>query len=145
MEGADPFFLINKGFFKYLYKMININKNSSNTIILTLTERFTASGGTYTAIRFKNDNTLEEIFLTLDDESLYGSRYNYFTIYETGSTFVNLCNPNDVRAINLKPGMYTYTAYQKLAKNCIQTGMTQVEVGKAIVEGDDINTPIVYQ
>jgi hypothetical protein len=122
--------------------MININKNSDNVVVLTLTEKTTLPTPYY-LFSFVNGNTREVTNFTATDLSSYTSRYNEFLIKETGSTFVNLT----ASTINVKPGMYSYTIYQQTSPtNLIISAATSiVEVGKVNVMGDDDDIPAVYR
>jgi len=122
--------------------MINITKNQSNVVVLTLTEKATLTNPNY-LFSFVNGNTRDIVNFIATDVSLYGSRYNEFNIVETGSTFTDLTGGT----INLKTGMYSYTIYeQNSPTNLIVSAATGVvEVGKVIVEGDDNSIPEVYK
>lgn len=122
--------------------MINITKNSSNVVVLTLTEKTTLPNPNY-LFSFVNGNTREVTNFIATDVSLFGTRYNEFNIIETGTTFVNLTGGT----INLKTGMYSYTIYQQTSPSnlVISAATSVVEVGKVIVEGEDNTTPDVYK
>jgi hypothetical protein len=122
--------------------MININKNSQNVVVLTLTEKTTLTNPYY-LFSFINGNTREVTNFISTDLSTYKSRYNEFLITETGTTFVNLTGGT----INLKTGMYSYTIHQQTSPtNLIVSAATSVvEVGKVIVVGDDNAVPEVYK
>lgn len=122
--------------------MININKNSQNVVVLTLTEKTTLTNPNY-LFSFENGNTREVTNFISTDLSQYKSRYNEFLITETGTTFVNLT----ASTINIKPGMYSYTIYQQTSPTNlnVSAATSVVEVGKVIVSGEDDDIPAVYR
>ena len=122
--------------------MINITKNQSNVVVLTLTEKTTLTNPNY-LFSFVNGNTRDVVNFIATDVSSFVTRYNEFNIIETGSTFTNLTGGT----INLKPGMYSYTIYQQTSPTnlIISAATSVVEVGKVIVEGDDNTIQEVYK
>jgi hypothetical protein len=122
--------------------MININKNSQNVVVLTLTEKTTLTNPNY-LFSFENGNTREVTNFISTDLSQFKSRYNEFLISETGTTFVNLT----ASTINIKPGMYSYTIYQQTSPTNlnVSAATSVVEVGKVIVSGEDDDIPAVYR
>lgn len=66
---------------------IFLNKNSSNDVVLTLSELVTLTGNNvYFLFKFTDDDTKHEIFFTGFDSSTNPVRFNQFTIIETGGT-----------------------------------------------------------
>lgn len=122
--------------------MINITKNQSNTVVLTLTEKSTLTSPNY-LFSFINGTTREVTNFIAQDVSTFTSRFNEFNITESGVTFVNLTGGT----INCKPGMYSYTIYeQNSPTNLVISASTGVvEVGKVIVEGEDTTINQVYR
>jgi hypothetical protein len=124
--------------------MININKNSSNTVVLTLTEKSTLLNPNY-LFSFTSTTDFNNIVnFIATDTSTYKSRYNTFNIIETGTTFTNLTGGT----INLNPnGMWDYKIYeQQSPTNLFISGTTGiVEVGKVIVNGVDLSILPVYR
>jgi hypothetical protein len=122
--------------------MINITKNQSNVVVLTLTEKTTLNNPNY-LFSFVNGNTRDVVNFIATDVSSYVTRYNEFNIIETGSTFTNLTGGT----INLTPGMYSYTIYQQNSPTnlIISAATSLVEVGKVIVNGDDNTIQEVYK
>jgi len=121
--------------------MINIQQNISNTVILTLTEKSSLLNPFY-LFRMRYSSELDnEKYFTAADLSSYKSRYNQFNIIEnsiedlTGGT------------VALKSGMWDYFIYEQINPfNLDLSGTTGlVEVGKVIVEGEDLSIPLVYR
>lgn len=124
--------------------MINIDKNSSNIVVLTLTEKSTLLNPHYLFSFSATTDTDIQVNFIAQDNSQYKNRYNRFTIVETGTTFTNLTGGT----INLNPpGMWDYTIYeQQSTTNLFISGTTSiVEVGKVIVNGEDLTIPAVYR
>jgi hypothetical protein len=124
--------------------MINIEKNSTNVVVLTLTEKSTLPTPYYLFEFTNNINRDNVVLFTGTDNSSYKSRYNRFNIIETGTTSVNLLQST----VNLfPPGMWDYTIYEQVSStNLFVSGTTSiVEVGKVIVTGVDTNIPAVYR
>ena len=125
--------------------MITIEKNSINTVILTLTEKSTLLNPEY-LFEFTSTSNYDNIvrFIAVDT-SVYKSRYNSFEITESGTTYVNLTGGT----INLTPnGMWNYKVYEQVSgtTNLNISGTTGVvEVGKVIVTGTDTTIPEVYR
>lgn len=65
--------------------MILINKASSNTVVLTLTEKVTLTAPYYFLFSFVSQTTGATVNFIAADSSLYTDRYNEFTIVETTS------------------------------------------------------------
>lgn len=116
--------------------MISIEKNTVNTVILTLTEK-SSLVNPYYLFEFRNDLTFYSTYFTAQDTSSWKGRYNEFTITETAKTSVDLF----IGKINLTKGKYTYKIWQQNSPtNILPTfsGISQmVETGIAIVYGDD--------
>jgi len=124
--------------------MINLNKNSNNLVVLTLTEKSSLLNPYYLFSFTSTTNYNNVVNFTAADTSIYKSRYNKFNIIETGTTFTNLTGGT----ININPnGMWDYTIYEQVSSSNLQiSGTTSVvEVGKVIVNGEDINIPLVYR
>jgi len=109
--------------------MIYVAQNSSNQIVLTLTEVTTVSSPSYLFV-FTNEfdtNTGTQILFTAADTSLYPERYNLFTLVE----------PTD---LSLVVGQYTYKIYEKsgpftLPLSIAQTTGQVIEEGRMVVSG----------
>lgn len=90
--------------------MININKNNANNVVLTLTEltSLPLSSVTY-LFAITSHSTKETIYFIADDISTATSRYNEFTLIETGSTYGNLT----AGTFNLASGWFSYDVYEQ--------------------------------
>lgn len=113
--------------------MINISRNSANTVALTLNEKGTA---TYYLFKFQSDNTEAVEYCVATDSSLYPNRYNLFSITETAS-------PNNLSAeVELTTeGQWRYWVYaNSSASNLDPTGLTELESG--IVKVTGTSTPV---
>jgi len=114
--------------------MILLNQNSSNRVVVTLTENVTLTGNTYFLFEFISDDTRESKFFTAPDLSLNTCRFNEFNITVTGGT-ENLTGGT----INLEPvGYYKYNVYQMTDPTNISLSGTSgiVETGKLYLSGD---------
>ena len=111
--------------------MIKINKNSANTVVLTLTEKCTLTNPLF-LFRFTNDQSkVSYTFIALDD-SLHPDRYNRFVITEKTSPV--LTNSE----VNLPlPGFYHYEIYEQSSPTNlnIANAVGIVETGKVKVIG----------
>jgi hypothetical protein len=124
--------------------MINIDKNSTNKVILTLTEKSTLLNPIY-LFSFTSTTDFNNVVNFVGvDTSIYKSRYNEFDIIETGTTFVNLT----ASTINLNPpGMWDYSIYEGTGVTLSISATTGniIEQGKVIVDGEDLTIPLVYR
>lgn len=111
--------------------MIKINKNSANTVVLTLTEKCTLSNPFF-LFEFTNDQSKVSYTFVALDNSLYLQRYNRFVITEkTNPVLTN-------SEVNLPlPGFYSYKIYEQTSSTNLNvanaTGI--VEEGKVKVIG----------
>jgi len=124
--------------------MINIDKNSTNKVILTLTEKSTLLNPIYLFSFTSTTDFNNVVNFVGADTSIYKSRYNEFDIIETGTTFVNLT----ASAINLNPpGMWDYSIYEGTGVTLSISATTGniIEQGKVIVDGEDLTIPLVYR
>jgi hypothetical protein len=124
--------------------MINLNKNSNNLVVLTLTEKSSLLSPYYLFSFTSTTNYTNVVNFVAADTSTYKSRYNKFNIIESGTTYTNLTGGT----INLNPnGMWDYTIYEQVSPtNLFISGTTNVvEVGKVIVNGEDTSIPSVYR
>lgn len=92
--------------------MVEILKNSTNEVILTLKEKVTLQNPNY-LFQFTNEMSgYEIIFVASGDTSTYPSRYNQFFITEDIISNQNLYNG----IINLpNTGFYAYKIYETIA------------------------------
>ena len=116
--------------------MIRITQDSSNLVVVTLTEKGSAS---HYLFQFKDlaDNTFS--YCVADDTSPYQQRYNAFTITDTPSP-----TPVDGE-VDLDKGQYKYFIYaNSSASNLDPDGLTLLESGMCIVSGTE-TTPTEYE
>lgn len=123
--------------------MINLQKDTANTVILELTSVSTLLNPYYLfeAINDMQPNNIT--YFTGTDLSTYKCRYNRFTITETGTTYVNLT----ASTINLITGSYKYNIYEASASTLSVSATTGsiISTGKLIVDGEDTDIPAVYR
>ena len=103
--------------------MITINKNTSNTVVLTLTEKCLLVNP-YFLFEFKNVSTNTKQYIIPIDNSTQKDRFNQFTIVETASP--------TIPQIKLTVGDYEYTIYEQASSsNTNPAGLNVVELGYA--------------
>jgi len=120
--------------------MLLINKNSNNTLILTLTEKVTIASPTF-LFKFTNDLTRESVLFISANLSSYKDRYDKFLITETSGT-INASSG----VINLNPtGYWKYQIFEQASTSNLLESATgsMVENGKIKVIGTD-TTYTVY-
>lgn len=112
--------------------MILINKNSSNEVVLTLSERTSIVDATY-LFEFINDATKETKLFIAQDFSNNKERNNIFNIVETSTE--NLL----IGHINLTVGNWKYNIYQQESTTnlIVANSGTRVENGRVDVVGND--------
>jgi|TARA_R100000084_G_scaffold109068_1_gene73810 hypothetical protein len=113
--------------------LINITRNSANTVALTLTEKGTA---TYYLFKFQSDNTEEVEYCVATDSSAYPERFNKFVITEQTS-------PDNLAAQIELPteGQWRYFVFaNSSASNLDPDGLTELESG--IVKVTGTSTPV---
>jgi len=118
--------------------MIFLNKNQSNTVILTLTDKSRLLTPTY-IFELTNDTDKNEVIFSAPDLSTFKCKYNRFDIIESGSTFTNLTGGT----INLnRVGFWDYKVYETTGStlNISDTTGRILEQGKVYVNGvaDDV-------
>jgi hypothetical protein len=111
--------------------VIKINKNSANTVVLTLTEKCTLTNPFF-LFEFTNDQSKVSYTFVALDSSLYLQRYNRFVITEKTNPI--LTNSE----VNLPlVGFYSYKIYEQISSTNLNvsnaTGI--VEEGKVKVIG----------
>lgn len=117
--------------------MLLINKNSNNTLILTLTEKITLTTPVY-LFRFINDIEKTEVSFIAADLSEYTRRYNQFLITETSGV-----NTLTSGVITLSPlGFWRYEVYEQTSSSNLNyllslTPNKPIEVGKLRVVGTE--------
>lgn len=114
--------------------MLVINKNSNNTLILTLTEKVTIASPTF-LFKFTNDLTRESVLFLSANLSSYKDRYDKFLITETSGT-INFSSG----VIKLNPtGFWKYQIFEQASTSNLLESATGslVENGKIKVIGTD--------
>lgn len=112
-----------------MYYMILINKNSSNTVVLTLAERTTLTNVVYLFEFIKDGSTGNPKYFIVQDISVNKLRYNEFNIIE--STTENLL----IGRVNLSVADYKYNIYEQTSTtNLSPVGLNKVEEGKVQVK-----------
>ena len=105
--------------------MIIINKNSTNTVVLTLSEKTTLTNAVY-LFEVINDSSNESKYFIAEDISTNKIRYNEFNFIENATE--DLLNGTFELGLS---GFYTYNVYEQtsstnldplLATNKIETG-----------------------
>jgi hypothetical protein len=113
--------------------LINIERNSANTLALTLKERGTA---TYYLFKFQSDNTEDVKYCIATDSSAYPDRFNKFTITEQTS-------PDNLNAeVEMTTeGQWRYFVYaNSSSSNLDPAGLLELESG--IVKVTGTTTPV---
>jgi len=110
--------------------MILINKNSSNEVILTLSEKTSISSPTY-LFEFTNDSTKQTKVFISADYSNNKERFNVFNIIET-ATEVPLTG-----RVSLTIGDWKYKIYQQASTTnlVVANASGLVENGRVEVKG----------
>jgi hypothetical protein len=112
--------------------MISLNKDSVNTVVMTLTEKSQLPIPKY-LFSFTNDNSGTQTLFNMDDQSGYARRYNQFELTTTGSTFVNL----SAGTVDLEYGWGKYEVYESSSPTLFISGTTGriLEEGRYFVNG----------
>jgi hypothetical protein len=126
--------------------MITINKNTSNILALTLTEKSQLTGNTFNLFVFTNQSTGVEKIFTAIDTSLYPQRYNKFEVIESDT------QPEDLYdgKINISgnTGQWTYAIYESATPFSAgtlaisATTGTILEIGRVQLDGLQANNTI---
>lgn len=132
--------------------MIYITRNTTNKLILTLTENVTITGTVYFIFSFQPLSTLDEVatikYFTTPDLSTYTNRYNSFELVESDSG--STTGGNNI-PLYLKPGQYEYKVYQSTTTSLnpntfgslLESG--KMVVGDMLIAGQDTGVLGVYQ
>lgn len=112
--------------------MLYINKNTDNTLIVTLQEKVTLTSPYYLFV-FTSDVTQEKVIFLQSDISEFPERYNEFLITETSGTQI----PSSGTIEFLPIGSWTYKIYeQSSSSNLIEANAGNLlETGQAKVLG----------
>ncbi len=88
--------------------MLNVQKNTTNYLITTLSELTSITGGsTYYLMNLVSENTNQEFNLICEDVTTHSNRYNKLKLIE--STVPNLTGST----VNLGEGTYIYKVYEQ--------------------------------
>lgn len=116
--------------------MINIEQDTANIVVVTLTERGTA---TYYLFEFRSDTTEEIVYSIATDSSLYPNRFNKFTLTEVGTGTPIAANA-EIKLSN--EGQWRYYIYANSSSlNVDPTGLEMLEQGIVKVTGTITSTP----
>ena len=115
--------------------MIYILKNTTNKVVLTLSESLVSGG--YYIFELKNEYNLlsNPILFSIEDTSQAPNRYNLFEIIESvsGSTSGGTISGTSVN-LNLVEGQYDYIIYESATNDLITTGKRILETGRLVVD-----------
>lgn len=108
--------------------MIYLEKDSTNSFVLTLTEVTTLSNAYY-LFEFEDEfnTTPNPIYWQGADTSLWPSRFNLFTITD----------PLDIDFIK---GQYRYKVYESSTPTLDPAGLNMIEEGRMVVAGAQTNS-----
>ena len=129
----------------FFIKMILLNKNTANTIALTLTEKVTIENPLF-LIQFENKQSDVTTNIMVADTSIYKDRYNKFIITEK-------VTPDPLLGeLTLSEGDYIYYAYQvpTATTTAPSTGLVEkgickvIGVAKTEYTNEDNDTDIVH-
>ncbi len=116
--------------------MINITQDTANTVVVTLTEKGSA---TYYLFEFKSDTTEGVVYAIAQDASSYPERFNKFTLTEVGT---GTPTPADGEIKLSNEGQWRYYVYaNSSSSNVDPTGLTMLEQGIVKVTGTVSSTP----
>lgn len=113
--------------------MIQINKSTVNTVVLTLTELATLASPKF-LFEFKSDQNNSPIYFIAADVSSYKERFNKFLIEETATE--NLLIGKVLLSLT---GFYSYRVFEQLSTTNLNPSLCDnlkpLETGKALVIG----------
>jgi len=110
--------------------VINILRNSANTVAVTLTERGTAA---YYLFEFRSDTTETVVYCIAQDSSSFPNRFNKFTITEVGAGTATPAS-GEVKLEN--DGQWRYYIYANTSNSNVDpTGLLMLEEGIVKVTG----------
>ena len=117
--------------------MIYLNKNTTNTVILELTNVSSLLSPNYLFEFINNINPNNITYFTAQDLSSFKCRYNRFEIIEN-NTSIPLSGQ-----VSLISGSYNYNIYESSAITLSVSATTGkvISTGKVIVDGLDTNIP----
>lgn len=106
--------------------MVKITQTTTNTVILTLTEKCTLSNP-YFLFKFENQETKQLYYCIGTDTSSYTDRYNQFAIIEKTNPTVTA---GEIRLAS--KGFYNYTIYEQASSTNIDPSLATGIVEKGI-------------
>lgn len=125
--------------------MITINKQSYNTVVLTLKEKSLLTGSSYNLFVFTNEGKNQEKIFTAVDISPYRDRYNEFSIRES-YTSEDLLDGKIYLEGDASQWLYTiYESSIPFSANTLSISATTgtiLETGRVQVKGDEGDTSI---
>jgi len=117
--------------------VINIDRNSSNDVVVTLTEYGTA---TYYLFELKSDTTEGVQYCVAQDSSAFPNRFNQFAITEVGS---GTPTPTNAEMKLGNDGQWQYFIYANISSsNLDPTGLSLLEQGIVKVNGTPAPTEV---
>ena len=117
--------------------MINIDRNSSNDVVVTLTEYGTA---TYYLFELRSDTTEGVQYCVAQDSSAFPNRFNQFSITEVGP---GTPTPTNAEVQLSNDGQWQYFIYaNSSSSNLDPTGLSLLEQGIVKVTGTPAATQV---
>ena len=109
--------------------MIRLTQDSANTVVITTTEKGSAS---HNLFQFLSLSTNINAFCIADDTSPYPLRYNAFTITDQASPTAT------DGEVDLATGEYKYYVFaNSSSSNLDPSGLTELESGMCLVTGTE--------
>jgi len=105
--------------------MIEIYKNTGNTIVFTASELISYSGNTYFSFLLENCQSHKTLAFAGVNISTNTERYDEFLLVETGKTYQNLT----ASTVNLDEGEYLYKVYAHSGNTILNNSNNLVEQG----------------
>jgi len=123
--------------------MMYLKKNTNNIYVAELTSRSSLMSPFYLFEMISDDRSGYSKLFNVTDESTFKSRYNKFSIVESGSTYENLSGST----VNLIPGSYTLNVYESNVQTLQISGTTGeiIYTNKAYVNGTNNDVDEVYR
>ena len=123
--------------------MMYLKKNTNNIYVAELTSRSSLISPFYLFEMVSDDRSGYNKLFNVTDESTFKSRFNRFTIVESGSTYENL----SASTVNLIPGSYTLNVYESNTPTLQISGTTGeiIYTNKAYVNGTNNDVDEVYR
>lgn len=110
--------------------MLYISYNTTNDLILPVSQNATLSASTiHYLFSFESHATKEYTYCICQDTSTATSRYNKFTLLNTGGTFNNLSGQTSL----LDSGMYTLKIYEQTSSTNLNPALATGEIYNSLV------------